>query len=96
MLGGSWVVISRVLSRVAILITHIRGLITPSTRLLDSKASPGVGPWEATLPPELKGLGFRALGLGFRVNYQGRVLQEVESCVRFRASLGFGRQSLSF
>ena len=28
-LGGSWVVISRVISRVTILITHIRGLITP-------------------------------------------------------------------
>ena len=27
-LGGSWVVISRVISRVTILITHIRGLIT--------------------------------------------------------------------
>ena len=28
-LGGSWVVISRVISRVSILITHIRGLLTP-------------------------------------------------------------------
>ena len=28
MLGGSWVVISRVLSRATIRITHIRGLIT--------------------------------------------------------------------
>ena len=28
-LGGSWVVISRVISRVTILISHIRGLITP-------------------------------------------------------------------
>ena len=28
-LGGSWVVISRVISRVTILITHIKGLITP-------------------------------------------------------------------
>ena len=28
-LGGSWAVISRVISRVTILITHIRGLITP-------------------------------------------------------------------
>ena len=28
-LGGSWVVISRVISRVAILITHIQGLTTP-------------------------------------------------------------------
>ena len=29
LLGGSWVVTSRVISRVTILITHIRGLITP-------------------------------------------------------------------
>ena len=29
LLGGSWVVISRVRSRVTILITHIKGLITP-------------------------------------------------------------------
>ena len=28
LLGGSWVVISRVISRIAILITRIRGLIT--------------------------------------------------------------------
>ena len=28
-LGGSWVVISRVICRVALVITHIRGLITP-------------------------------------------------------------------
>ena len=28
-LGGSWVVISGVISRVAIVMTHIRGLITP-------------------------------------------------------------------
>ena len=29
LLGGSWVVISGVISRVTIVITHIRGLITP-------------------------------------------------------------------
>ena len=28
LLGGSWVVVSRVISKVTILITHIRGLIT--------------------------------------------------------------------
>ena len=28
LLGGSWVVISRIISRVTILLTHIRGLIT--------------------------------------------------------------------
>ena len=31
LLGGSWVVISRVISWVTILITHIRGLITLPT-----------------------------------------------------------------
>ena len=31
-LGGSWVVISRVLTRVTILITLIRGLITPPSK----------------------------------------------------------------
>ena len=30
MLGGSWVVKSGVISRVTIVITHIRGLITPT------------------------------------------------------------------
>ena len=29
LLGGSWVVITRVISRVTMLITHIRGLKTP-------------------------------------------------------------------
>ena len=29
LLGGSWVVISRVISRITIGITHIKGLITP-------------------------------------------------------------------
>ena len=29
LLGGSWVVISGVISRVTLLITHVRGLITP-------------------------------------------------------------------
>ena len=29
LLGGSWVVISRVISRLTIIITHIKGLITP-------------------------------------------------------------------
>ena len=29
LLGGSWVVISRVISRISIVITHIRGLMTP-------------------------------------------------------------------
>ena len=36
-LGGSWVAISRVISRVTILITHIRGLITPLITTLSPK-----------------------------------------------------------
>ena len=39
MLGGSWVVISRVISRVTILLTHIRGLITP---LITTREPPSV------------------------------------------------------
>ena len=31
LLGGSWVVISGAISKVTIIITHIRGLITPLT-----------------------------------------------------------------
>ena len=37
LLGGSWVVISKVISRVTILITHIRGLITPLITTLNPK-----------------------------------------------------------
>ena len=40
-LGGSWVVVSRVISRVTILITHIRGLITP---LITTPEPPSRGP----------------------------------------------------
>ena len=29
MLGGSWVVISRVIGRITIVVTYVRGLITP-------------------------------------------------------------------
>ena len=47
LLGGSWVVIIRVISRVTILITHIRGLTTP----LISTHEP---------PSRALGLGFRA------------------------------------
>ena len=45
-LGGLWVVISRVISRVTILITHIRGLRTPviTTHEPASRAK-DVGPW---------------------------------------------------
>ena len=35
LLGGSWVVLSRVISRVTIVITHIRGLITPLITTLE-------------------------------------------------------------
>ena len=39
LLGGSWVVISRVISRVTILITHIKGLITPLITTHDPPSS---------------------------------------------------------
>ena len=35
LLGGSWVVISRVISRIAIVITYIRGLMTPLITTLE-------------------------------------------------------------
>ena len=38
LLGGSWVVISRVISTVAILITHIKGLISPLLTTLNPKS----------------------------------------------------------
>ena len=41
LLGDSWVVISRVISRVTILITHIRGLIT---LLITTPEPPSKGP----------------------------------------------------
>ena len=40
LLGGSWVVISGVISRVTILITHIRGLITLLTLLITTHEPP--------------------------------------------------------
>ena len=40
-LGGSWVVVSRVISRVTILITHIRGLITPLRNIHAPPSSEG-------------------------------------------------------
>ena len=50
-LGGSWVVITGVIIRVTILISHVRGLITPlittheppSTRIILSKDSKELG-----------------------------------------------------
>ena len=45
--AGSWVVIHRVISRVTILITHFRGLITPlfTTHEPPSKGSPSREAW---------------------------------------------------
>ena len=42
LLGGSWVVISRVISRIAMVITYIRGLITPLRTTMNV---------QVTLPP---------------------------------------------
>ena len=41
MLGGSWVAISRVISRVPIVLTHITGLITP---LITTREPPSYSP----------------------------------------------------
>ena len=49
LLGGSWVAISSVISRVTILITHIRGLTTPLTTTLEP---PSCADWKPqTLKP---------------------------------------------
>ena len=40
LLGGSWVVISEVISRVTIVITQIRGLITPLITTHEPPSSP--------------------------------------------------------
>ena len=45
LLGGSWVVISRGISRVTILITHIKGLLTP---LITTHEPPSRQPMERT------------------------------------------------
>ena len=51
LLGGSWVVISGLISRVPIVITHIKGLITP---LITNPEPPS------------KGLARRVQGVGFQ------------------------------
>ena len=50
LLGGSWVVISRVKSRVTILVTHIRGLITPRKTTHEPPSSFGGPPILCGLP----------------------------------------------
>ena len=44
-LGGSWVVISRNISRETILITHMRGLITPLITTHEPPSSGGTTSW---------------------------------------------------
>ena len=48
LLGGSWVVISGVISRVTIVITHIRGLITPLITAQEPPSSP-IEPFKGSL-----------------------------------------------
>ena len=65
-LGGSWVVISRVISRITVLITHIRGLIT----LLITAHEPPSGLGECVaqdLAGRVERIDERGSGLGFRV-----------------------------
>ena len=49
MLGGSWVVISGVITRVVILTTLIRGLITLLITTLNPKPSNPIDPFKGTL-----------------------------------------------
>ena len=64
LLGGSWLVISGVISRVTIIITHTRGLIT----LLITTHEPPSRAFRALKVSGCRAFGFRVLGvLGFRV-----------------------------
>ena len=60
LVGGLWVVISGVISKVTIVITHIRGLMALliTTHEPPSSAFQGLG----VRVPSLQGLGFRVLG----------------------------------
>ena len=55
LLGGSWVVISGVTSRVTIFMTHVRGLITP---LIWVRKVSGLGLW-LSVGRRFRGLGFQ-------------------------------------
>ena len=50
LLGGSWAVISRVISRVTIIITRIRGLMTPLITTLNPQ-SPNPKPYRTLKGP---------------------------------------------
>ena len=43
LLGGSWVVVSRFISRIAVVITHIRGLMTPLVTTHEPPSTVGEG-----------------------------------------------------
>ena len=57
-MGGSWVVINRVISRVAILLTHIRWLVTPliTTHEPPSSTSAGTSTSTGTVPSSAQGV----------------------------------------
>ena len=73
LLGGSWVVITRVTSRVAILIAHIRRLITPLItslnpikklyKALSSTSRNPITPLTTTAEPRSRGVGVLGLEL---------------------------------
>ena len=51
LLGGSWVVISGLISRVTVVITHIKGLITPLITTHEPPSTPAQAP--VTLEPQV-------------------------------------------
>ena len=61
-LGGPWVVINGVISKVSILIPHIRGLVTPLTTPEPPSKARKVGSGTWGLPPKLGSLRLRAEG----------------------------------
>ena len=85
-LGGSWVVRSRVISKVTIIITHIRGLITTLITTHEPPSSGGLGLWPMAL-------GFMFSGFEVRVQVphdfgcKNLTKGEISSCSP--ADLGF-------
>ena len=74
LLGGSWVVLSRLISRITMVITYIRGLITPlitshvpPSRALGSESTP-----KAAKPPYLEvhgKWGYKSPNIGYNHSY---------------------------
>ena len=65
LLGGSWVVISGVIIKVSIVITHIKGLITLLITTHEPPSNPRGSGSRRTIGDRYRSLGL--MGLGFRV-----------------------------